>query len=140
MEDLINNPNDVRPIHLGDFDVEGEQKNLYHEDLIEPMDSTELPDDENDSKKEKKNSKPDGCLFKPIVVDEEEVMLNHARSLSFEQRIVFDKIVKFCKSVLRSYNGADIVPNPPKIIVTGKNFFFLFKGIEFYFPLVLKLF
>ena len=47
-------------------------------------------------------------------------MLKHARSLSFEQRVVFDKIVKFCKSVLRSNNGADVIPNPPNMIVTGK--------------------
>ena len=53
------------------------------------------------------------------MVDEEDVMLKYARSLSFEQRIVFDKIMKLCKAVLRSNNGADIIPNPPKLIVTG---------------------
>ena len=58
-------------------------------------------------------------MFKPIVVDEDEYMLERVRSLSFEQRIVFDKFVKFTKSVLRNLKGASVVPIPPNIIVTG---------------------
>ena len=46
-------------------------------------------------------------------------MLEYARSLSFEQRIIFDKIVHFCKEVLRSKRGANINPNPPQLIVKG---------------------
>ena len=80
-------------------------------------------------------------MFKPIIVDELEVMLQFARSLSFEQRIPFDKLIKFCKEVKRSNQGATIAIKPPQMIIKGKNkqtnihiFFFivsifsLFKG------------
>jgi hypothetical protein len=60
-------------------------------------------------------------LFKPIIIDEDDRMLERVRSLSFEQRIVFDKFVQFTKSVLRNLNGASIVPIPPNIIVTGND-------------------
>ena len=62
-------------------------------------------------------------MFKPVIVDEPEIMLQYARGLSFEQRIVFDQIVKFCKSVLRSKRGALVEIIPPQIIVTGKIYY-----------------
>ena len=120
MRELIENPENVRPIHLEEMDIAGQQNNLDDKKELEPLDNTELSDEETESTIESKNVRSDGCVFKPIVVDEEDQMLQHARSLSFEQRIVFDKIVTFCKSVLRSNNGAAIVPKPPKLIVTGK--------------------
>ena len=54
-------------------------------------------------------------------MDDPDLMLEYARSLSFEQRIVFDKIIKFCKQVKRSNKGeAAAVPKPPQLIVKGK--------------------
>ena len=50
-------------------------------------------------------------------------MLEMARSLSFEQRIVFDRVVDYNKSVLRRSKGAHVLLNPPKFIVTGKEIF-----------------
>ena len=82
---------------------------------MESLDTNELPKD----KSEMKNIKSDGSLFKPIVVDEPEIMLQHAKSLSFEQRIVFDQVVKFCKEVMRSKKGAKIYPKPPQLIAKG---------------------
>ena len=58
-------------------------------------------------------------------------MLQLSRSLSFEQRIVFDKIVRFCKEVLRSEKGANIIPNPPQMIVKGKSY----NDIQMSYPL-----
>ena len=75
-----------------------------------------LPEEEE---AETKNSK--GGFFTPVVVDEEEKMLQYARGLSFEQRIVFDKAVRFCKLVKRSKKDPTILINPPQLIVTGNN-------------------
>ena len=119
MRNLIQNPEEARPIHLVDMDAAGEQENLDDEEELEPLDTTELPEEEPDTSG-KRNVKSTLSLFKPIVVDEMEVMLNLARSLSFGQRIVFDKIIKFSKEVLRANRGAHIVPTPPQLIVTGK--------------------
>ena len=115
VSELIQNPEDARPLHSGDMDPTGEQENLDDHEALEPPDRTELPDDEPESK----NVKSDGCIFKPIVVDEPDLMLKYARSFSFEQKIVFDKVVKFCKEVLRAEKGANIVPNPPQLIIKG---------------------
>ena len=115
-EILQNQEDDGRATHLLEgIDANGQQENLDNEDIQEPMDTSVLPEEEPAPK----NIKSDGCLFKPIVVDEDEYMLERVRSLSFEQRIVFDKFVKFTKSVLRNLKGASIVPIPPNIIVTG---------------------
>ena len=115
-EILDNQEDDGRATHLLEsIDANGQQENLDNEDIQEPMDTSVLPEEEPAPK----NIKSDGCLFKPIVVDEDEYMLERVRSLSFEQRIVFDKFVKFTKSVLRNLKGASVVPIPPNIIVTG---------------------
>ena len=86
------------------------------------MDKSILPEEEPESK----NRKSGGCLFKPVVVDEDEFMFERVRNFSFEQRIVFDKFVHFTKSVVRNSKGSKIVPKPPNIIVTGKNDFIMY--------------
>ena len=43
----------------------------------------------------------------------------NARKLSFEQRIVFDKIITYCKDVVMSRKRPDFDPLPPKLIVHG---------------------
>ena len=119
MRDLIEKPDDARPLHLVDMDAAGEQENLDDEEEMEPLDTMELPDDEPETSN-KRNFKSHLSLYKPIEVDEVDVMLQLARALSFGQRIVFDKMITFSKEVLRANNGARIVPNPPQLIVTGK--------------------
>ena len=117
--ELLENPDDDgKAKHLlENLDVNGQQENLDDKPFLEPMDTSVLP--EEDPKP--KNIRSDGCLFKPIIIDEDDRMLERVRSLSFEQRIVFDKFVQFTKTVLRNLNGASIVPIPPNIIVTGNN-------------------
>ena len=122
IRDLIGNPEEARPMHLSDLDPTGEQENLDEEEQLEPLDTTELPNDEEHIPR---NYKSDGPLFQPAVVDADEVMLEMARSLSFEQRIVFDRVVDYNKSVLRRSKGAHVLLNPPKFIVTGKEIFSL---------------
>ena len=118
MRDMIQNPSDARPLHLMNMDAAGEQENIDDEAILESLDTTELPEPEE---RYPENVKSGGCLFKPIIVDELEVMLHYARSLSFEQRIVFDRIMKFCKQVLRWKQGAPIPIKPPQLIVKGNS-------------------
>ena len=119
MRDLIQNPDDARPMHLMDMDAAGEQENIDNEAILESLDTTELPHEEEE--RDPENVKSDGCLFKPIIVDELEVMLQFARSLSFEQRIPFDRFIRFCKEVKRSNQGSTIAIKPPQMIIKGKN-------------------
>ena len=117
MRELFENTDDdAKAQHLYEnIDVAGQQENLDDEHDIEPLDTTVWPEEDP----QPKTIKSDGMFFKPIVVDEDEVMLEMARSLSFEQRIVFDKLIRFCKMILRSFKGAHIPIIPPNLIVTG---------------------
>lgn len=81
---------------------------------LEPIDTSELPDDPKPMSKPK-----EGCKFKPIIPDEIEEMKLNVRKLSFEQRIVFDKIISFCKDVVMSRKCQDFNPVPPKVIIHG---------------------
>ena len=119
LRELINNPENARPIHLSEMDPTGEQENMDNEAILESLDTNELPEEEEEEEPEPTNFKIDN-LFKPIIVDDPNLMLEYARSLSFEQRIVFDKIIKFCKQVKRSKKVAAVVPKPPQLIVKGK--------------------
>lgn len=115
--EILENPeNDGRAAHLLEgIDANGQQDNLDVESTMEPVDTSVLPEEDP----QPKNKKSDGCLFKPIIVDEDESMLERVRKFSFEQRIVFDKFVQFIKAVLRNLEGAPVAPIPPNMIVTG---------------------
>ena len=117
MRELFESSDDTRPMHmLENIDTTGQQQNMDDEEAMEPLDTTELPKEDSQSK----NVRSDG-IFRPIIVEEDDVMLEMARNLSFEQRIVFDHIIQFCKSILRLMKGAtNIIQLPPQLIVTGK--------------------
>ena len=117
MRELLERSNDTRPQHMFEnIDVAGQQENLDDEEMMEPLDDSVLPYLEDSPPQ---NSRSDG-VFRPIIVEEDEVMLEMARNLSFEQRIVFDQMVKFCKSILRLMMGAtNVIQLPPCLIVTG---------------------
>jgi hypothetical protein len=117
MRDILDNNDGTRPKHLCEMiDPAGEQENLDDMEIQEPLDTSELPQEESAPI----NVKSIGLLFKKIEVQEHDVLLNMARNLSFEQRIAFDLIVQFCKSISRLKKGATIRINAPNIIVTGK--------------------
>ena len=117
MRDILENNDDTRPKHLCEtIDPAGEQQNLDDQELQEPLDTSELPQEEPAPI----NVKSVGLLFRKIEVQEHDLLLDMARSLSFEQRIIFDQIIRFCKAVLRSKKGARLRIDPPNMIVTGK--------------------
>ena len=122
MMELLDSPEGTWPIHLGDnIDPNAQQENEDDEVELQqtnPLDTSELPP-EADSKRDKK--KPDGSPYKPIPMCTQDEMMQKARSLSYNQRIVFDKIVTFSKSVIRAEKGNDpmsILP-PPLLMVHG---------------------
>ena len=117
MRELLESSDDTRPMHmLESIDTTGQQENMDDEEVMEPLDTTKLPEEES----QPKNVRSDG-IFRPIVVEEDDVMLEMARNLSFEQRIVFDHMIQFCKSILRLMRGAtNSIQLPPQLIVTGK--------------------
>ena len=65
LRELINNPEDARPIHLSEIDPAGEQENMDNEAILESLDTNELPEEEEDEEPEHTNLKSDN-LFKPI--------------------------------------------------------------------------
>ena len=46
MREMMQNPEEARSVHLSDIDNGGEQENLDDQDLLQPMDTTELPEEE----------------------------------------------------------------------------------------------
>ena len=76
MRELIENPDDDgKAKHIYEnIDVAGQQENLDDEQDMEPLDTTVWPEEDP----QPKNIKSDGMFFKPIIVDEDEIMLEMA--------------------------------------------------------------
>ena len=54
------------------------------------------------------------------IVDDVEKMKANVRTLSYEQRVVFDKYIDFCKRVMCSIRyGGNVETDPPRLIVHG---------------------
>ena len=90
----------------------------------EPLDTTELPPDEEVSKKKKTKSDSSSekkAVMKPIILNPEDIrqLYNQARSLSYAQKIVFDKIIHYIRCVAIEKKGGIIKPDPPMILVNG---------------------
>ena len=116
LAEIIETLEDIRPQHIGELlDGNAEQENLDVEKDTEPIDMSELPTDSTESNHKEK------FYFKPILVEEEDKMRKMARQLSFEQMVVFCKMIDYFKRILISKNCAvEIVLEPPLLIVHGK--------------------
>ena len=111
-----------RPAHILDgIDVAGQEDNLECEDLMPPLDTTELPE-EGEAQRDLQNqgNQPERFVMKPIVVDNEETMKTNARNLSFEQKVVFNEAIHYLKCLVIALLGNGPFPEPPNMIVTGK--------------------
>ena len=123
MMELLECNDSIKPTHLSEnLDVNAQQENLQDQeelDELNPLDTSDLPvEADNDHKKEK----PDGCPYKPITIPSRDEMFQRARNLSFAQRIVFSKVVTYCKSVIMAERSGDpsSIEDPPLLIVHGK--------------------
>ena len=86
-----------RPAHLFEgIDQIAQQENDECNAEMEPLDLSELPD-ENENEKPtinvKKNSAnlKESVKIKPIILDDPDVMAKYAQSLSYEQKVVFNE-------------------------------------------------
>ena len=111
-----------RPIDAYDMlDSTKQQEDSDDADNLEPIDDSELPEEPSNIDKHS-----DGSKFKPIIPDEIAQMKENVRKLSFEQRIVFDKVISYCKDVVMARKSSNFHPDPPKFIVHGMYFFVAF--------------
>ena len=97
MKNILETSDDTRPEHLCEtLDGEGQQDNLDVQDMMLPVDDAELPAEtgENESLDFMDS---DYAKFKPIPTKDITTMKNEACHLLFEQHMIFDKIVTFCK-------------------------------------------
>ena len=122
MMELLDAPDGIKPLHLADaIATDAEQANIDDQVEMEetnPLDTSDLPAEAGDKKTTRK---PDGCPYKPIPVSTRDELIQKARSLSYNQRLVFDKMVTFAKSVVRAEKSKDpisVLP-PPLLIVHG---------------------
>ena len=122
MMELLDSPEGTTPLHLADdIDPTAQQDNLEDQEELEetnPLDISELPA-ETDNKTT--HQKPDGCPYKPIAVSTQEELIEKARNLSYNQRIVFNKMTSFSKSVIKAEKAKDpmSILSPPLLIVHG---------------------
>ena len=113
---------DHQPIHLADT-LDSNLAQQEHDDQEEldennPLDQSELPTELESKKGQSKN---DGCAFKPIPDCTQQELIEKARSLSFAQKIPFNLMLTFAKSVIRaekSNKSLSALP-PPLLIVHG---------------------
>ena len=131
IKDLLDNENFVRSTTIYDtINPTAEQENEDDEGQMEPPDASEEFEDpeENTYQPKRRNKKAPlraEKLFKqPELPQNDDELFAAVRLLSYEQRVVFDQFVHFCKSVVCSQRyGGNIEPVPPRIITTGKNQF-----------------
>lgn len=117
---LVEDENFKRNSSLYDvIDPEGQKENMEDEEDMEPVDLFELPDEMEPPPKMKNNASSKEMIVKPIILEDVATMKAMARDLSYEQRIVFDKMIHYVKSIAIERNGGLISYDPPALIATG---------------------
>ena len=116
----------LRTSNLGDgIDPAAEQQDADDEEHLEEFSemADEFPQETSSSKRTRKaNSsiKEEKIVYKIPILDDVNIMKKNVHCLSYEQRVVFDLYIDFCKKVMCSVRcGGDIETIPPKIIVHG---------------------
>ena len=111
--------------NLGDdLDPAGEQQDAADNENQEgfPDMDDEILEETSTSKRKGKGHliKEEKCVYKIPEVEDIQIMKRNARSLSFEQRVVFDRFIDFAKRVMCAIRyGGNIDTTPPKLIVHG---------------------
>ena len=105
-----------RASNYGDLlDSTFQQEQADELENLEEADMSELPPDVDESYP----TNSDG-QFRPIRQVDEEQMITDVRSLSTEQKLVFEKYLSYCKFVQFSKSKFSIDELPPRVIVHGK--------------------
>ena len=94
-----------------------------NENQNEPADVLDdFPDDAFSSKEQRKSqsSNQEKIVYKLPILDDNDTMKANVWNLSYEQRVIFDKYIDFCKKVMCSVRfDGNIDTAPPRIIVHG---------------------
>ena len=107
----------MRPTHIFDsLDATAEQQNEDDAKEAEPIDTNVYPCEE-DSLNTHTNQE---SKFKPILLKDDEQLKHDARCLSFEQKIIFDKIISWCSQIAMIKESSN-QPDPIRIIAHGKH-------------------
>ena len=126
---LMENTELQRPALIPDaigLDAAGEQDNLECEDEMPPLDRSKLPEEVDDQPTTNQNqnasSYQEATKAKRIDAEDIEAMINDCRTLSYEQKVVLNRIVHYCKALFIAKNCPHAeFPEPPRLIVTGKH-------------------
>ena len=116
MKECLENNTDMRPMHISDIlDSTLEQLNDDDKEMEEPFDDTPVVVEEDNSH----HLNTSGIRYKIPIVDDEDTMLNLARALGTEQRMVFDKFVDYVKKIKCQRKIVTNDFSPPRMIATG---------------------
>ena len=119
MKILLESSGSTRPEHIFDtLDPEGQQENLDLNEEILPLDDSELPA-ETEQRESLDFTDPDYGKFKPLPLRDIKTMKTDACQLSFEKRIIFDRIIKFCKEEVIADKFGGFESSPSLIIAHG---------------------
>ena len=126
MMELLDAPEDSKPLHIADgIAPTNEQTNLDDQielDETNPLDTSDLPNEAGLGDKKAPKKVPDGTPYRPLPLSSQNELIEKARSLSFNQKIVFDMMVAFAKSVIRAEKAKapmSILP-PPSLNCTWR--------------------
>ena len=123
IREFINNNEENKAGHLYDkVDVtaEAEQENEEVLGEMEQPDLNTLPEEPNEPKKASNMSAKEELKLRPIVIADRATLRRSVRGLSYEQRLVFDDVIHYCRCVAIDNLGGQIDPEPPKYIVHGE--------------------
>ena len=96
------------------LDANLEQQNDDDEKETDEIDLSELPHEIEEG-----HSKSDACMFKQVSNITEDQLRSKVNSLSFEQRVVFDRFVEVCKKRIMQKSKYDFDMNPTRLIAEG---------------------
>jgi len=66
-----------------------------------------------------KNNLPEKTKYKRIDISNIDAMLESARKLCYEQRLVFDSVLQYCKSIIKNEQHPKKIITPPLIMIHG---------------------
>ena len=113
------------------IDPQAEQENAEDAANLENVDQDDNFPEESETEhsahnKKKQSTTPttEKCVFKipniPSSTEERNDLFQSVRSLTYEQRVVFDMFIHYFQSIRNVQHGGDIIPDPPRLIVQGK--------------------
>ena len=129
MKALFESEQETRPEHIYDaIDPIAQQMNAEDAEECPPLDTTELPDEEESDPSTERKPKASGSFMtdyrktKPIILGSDDEMLDDARTLTYEQQIIFDKIMLYAKQTRMKRENGNLTfhPDVPYMIAHGK--------------------